>query len=110
MTLLIAVLSVFSVLACHWLGLLLIRATFAATLARLGPKGSWGEDLTLGVVILLLVAWLFLDVAFCALIITLNHGGEIGFDDGFLFAIASFSRRSEPDRPRPRRSGGSRDR
>jgi len=90
MNILLSVVSVFAVLACHWLGLLLIRGAFRGALAKFGPRGTWGEDLALGVAILSLVAWLFVDVAFCAALIAANHA-EVAFDAAFLFAIANFT-------------------
>lgn len=90
MTVFFPILAVFAVLACHWLGLLVIRALFMAVLSRLGPKGAWGEDLSFGVAIFALIAWLFLDVAFCALILSWLNA-DIGFINGFLFAIANFT-------------------
>jgi hypothetical protein len=90
MALLLSVPSVFAVLACHWLGLVLIRPAFAASLRRFGPHGAWGEDLSLAVVIVMLVAWLFVDVALCAVIL-MARDGSIGFDQSFLFAIANFT-------------------
>lgn len=88
--LLAAILAVFAVLACHWLGLLVIRTAFNGTLRRLAPRGKWGEDVSLGVGIFSLVAWLFIDVAFCAWIISMN-GGDANFSASFLFAIANFT-------------------
>jgi hypothetical protein len=90
MKILLPIASVFAVLACHWFGLLIIRPTFQATLSRLGRKGAWGEDLSLAVAILMLIIWLFLDVALCAAIIGAIDGG-VGFPSAFLFAIASFT-------------------
>ena len=90
MTIVLAISSVFSVLACHWLGLLVIRPVFQAILSRLGPHGRWGQDVSLAVAILMLVSWLFLDVALCAALVRYHAGGG-SFAQAFLFAIASFT-------------------
>lgn len=90
MTIVLGILSVFCVLACHWLGLLLIRGLFQSSLARLGQKGEWGEDASLALTVLSLVVWLFIDVAVCAAIL-LSQAEGIGFSGAFVFAIASFT-------------------
>jgi len=90
MTIILAISSVFCVMACHWLGLLVIRPVFQGLLGRLGPHGRWGQDVSLAVAILLLVTWLFLDVALCAALVRYHAGGG-SFPEAFLFAIASFT-------------------
>lgn len=90
MDFLLPVPAVFAVLACHWMGLFVIRVAFTASLARLGPRSAWGQDLSLGIVILMLVAWLFVDVALSAAILTLTEG-SLTFGEAFLFAIACFT-------------------
>jgi len=90
MDFLLPVPAVFAVLACHWMGLFIIRVSFTASLGRLGPRSAWGQDLSLGIVILLLVAWLFVDVALCAAILALTQDG-LRFGEAFLFAIACFT-------------------
>lgn len=90
MDFLLPVPAVFAVLACHWMGLFIIRVSFTASLGRLGPRSAWGQDLSLGIVILMLVAWLFVDVAVAAAILMLTDG-DLSYGRAFLFAIACFT-------------------
>lgn len=86
----LSILSVFAVLAAHWLGIYLIGRAFEATLARLGPRGRWGGELAFALAIFGLVLLNLSDITLCALLVGAQDAG-LAFSDAFQFAIANFT-------------------
>ncbi|HWJ73082.1 MAG TPA: hypothetical protein VNX29_07955 [Kaistia sp.] len=86
----LGIFSVFAVLACHWLGIYLIRLSFQGTLERLGPRGRWGGEVAFALAIFGLVVLNFADVLICAALVRAQDG-SLGYGDAFQFAIANFT-------------------
>jgi len=86
----LAILSVFAVLAGHWLGIYLVGRAFDAALLRLSPRGRFGGELAFALAIFGLVLINFADVVICTLLVRAQDAG-LGFGDAFDFAIANFT-------------------
>lgn len=86
----LGILSVFAVLAVHWLGIYLVGRAFDAALLRLAPHGRFGGELAFALAIFGLVVINFADVVVCALLVR-AEAGDLGFGDAFAFAIANFT-------------------
>jgi len=88
-------LSVFAVLACHWIGIFLVRTLFNATLERFPVRRILGAELSFGLVIFGLVMINFADVTVCTLLVMAGSqaSGAVAmrFGDAFLFAISNFT-------------------
>lgn len=88
-------LSVFVVLACHWIGIFLVRSLFNATLGRFQNRRVLGAELAFGLAIFGLVLINFADVTICTLLVMAGSraAGPLAmhFGDAFLFAISNFT-------------------
>lgn len=86
----LGIVSVFAVLACHWLVIYLIGRAFDAALERLAPYGRLGGEAAFALAIFGLVLLNFADVLICAVLVDTQAGG-LAFADAFQFAIANFT-------------------
>ncbi len=86
----VGILSVFLVLAAHWLGIYLTRRLFEAALLRFGRRGVLGTEIAFALAIFGLVLLNFADVLICT---GLVMAGGVGIPAGaaFHFAIANFT-------------------
>lgn len=84
------ILWVFAVLACHWLGIYLIRRMFEATLRLLSAHKVLGSEIAFALAIFGLVILNFVNVLICALLV-MTAGSGIAFEHAFHFAIANFT-------------------
>jgi len=91
----LGILSVFVVLACHWIGIFLVRSLFNATLDRFPVRRILGAELAFGLAIFGLVLINFADVTICTLLVMAGSqaAGPLAmhFGDAFLFAISNFT-------------------
>ncbi|SHG35034.1 hypothetical protein SAMN02745157_4087 [Kaistia soli DSM 19436] len=86
----VGILCVFAVLACHWLGIYLIRRMFETTLALLGARRALGSEIAFALAIFGLVILNFTNVLICTLLV-MAGGSGIAFEHAFHFAIANFT-------------------
>lgn len=88
-------LSVFAVLACHWIGIFIVRTLFNAMLERFPVRRVLGAELSFALVIFGLVLVNFADVTVCTLLVMAGSQAEgavtMSFGDAFLFAISNFT-------------------
>ncbi|MCX5480712.1 hypothetical protein OSH08_17055 [Kaistia geumhonensis] len=91
----LGILSVFAVLACHWLGIFLIRSLFNATLGSFPVRRVMGAEVSFGLAIFGLVLINFADVTVCALLVMAGSqvpgSVPMNFGDAFLYAISNFT-------------------
>ncbi len=84
------ILSVFLVLAAHWLGIYLTRRLFEAALERFARRGVLGTEIAFALAIFGLVLLNFGDVLICTgLVIACGTGISAGA--AFHYAIANFT-------------------
>ncbi len=86
----VGILSVFLVLAAHWLGIYLTRRLFEATLARFGRRGVLGTEIAFALAIFGLVLLNFADVLICTGLV-MAGGTGIPAGAAFHYAIANFT-------------------
>ena len=86
----VGILSVFLVLAAHWLGVYLTRRLFESALAQFGRRGVLGTEIAFALAIFGLVLLNFADVLICTGLV-MAAGTGVSAGAAFHFAIANFT-------------------